>query len=157
MDAPQQPGFHVAPRPLIFRCNKLNASPRPKRLPTHWEQLKPVKRLRNRKPLQVASKIDLPPSPKLKLPHVSQKDIQKHPTPVKRLKHLLTSTSSPSVPSGLLTPLNVPSIDNDGGFPSFFSFSDGMGDCFPQSTGSVCEDEFNFEQAVSQIEAHQAS
>ena len=32
-----------------------------------------------------------------------------------------------------------------------------MGDCFPQGTSSVSEDEFNFEQAVSQIEAHQAS
>jgi len=153
MDAPPpQPLFHVAPHPLISRRNKLNTPPRPKRLPTHWKPLRPVKHLQNRKPLQVAREIDLPPSPKRKLPRVSQKPKQKCITPVKRLKLLSSLTSSPSAQSGSLTPLNIPSIDNDEA-----SVRDGMGDCGPLGTGSASEDEFNFEEAVSQIEACQAS
>jgi hypothetical protein len=159
MDAPKaQQRFQFVARPRKAPITKLNTPPRPKRQPLSWEHLRAAKPLRNRGVLQVAEQIDLPRSPKRKLPRVGQKPKQNRPTPVKRPKFLSSSNTSSSAQSTFLTQLNIPSTsidDDDGGFPSIPFEDSGMGASPPR--GSADEDEFDLAEAVAQIESQQAS
>jgi hypothetical protein len=157
MDASQPRRLQSAPRPLIRSCHKLKTPPRTQRS-VSWEHLKAAKPLRNRGALQVVQQIDLPRSPKRKVPRVGQKSKQNRPTPVRRPKLLPTPGQSPSPQSafpGRFNMTSAPIDDVERGFsvPSFVD--SGIGPSSPQ--GSDNEDEFDLAEAVSQIESQQAT